>query len=686
MKSRVIHVLATLAILLGPVSSAGSVFAAPPVADPVPFDVGPEIRGWEASASRLDLSAEALDEVSAEPTLTSTPVADCTLDTKIFLILNDVLGTYQLTYFNLVAESSMTQVWVQANLAWPAGDPRPAPEVFCEQAQYLMGQFDSNIYPTEISFFGSPDTHDGSAALLPSLVPSLGLPSDYYADSAGRQIVLVSNVRDDNYYDPTYPIYIAGFYSPSFEAYFDRNVMTIDAYDWANRTGSGGTRPFLYEGVFAHEYQHLLHDDYDSDEETFINEGLSDFAMILTGYGVALTSHLGPAASNPENSLVVWGDQGDLEILTDYGQAALFQMYLYEQFGQGFTQALFHNPGNGIAGIDSTLDGVPTPRNFSDVYHDFSVAMLIDSNRPRVGRYNLAEVDFHLDLGTPDAPNPESFDTPGAPPWGTDYIWVPGDPGDLGRFSFNGADFSIFPSAWTSDGSVLFGGAGDLLDNWAIFPTTGGGTLSFDTQYQTEETWDFGFVQVSTDGGHNWTSLANAYTRSDHDPEAHPTIVANVPGLTGDSGGWVNMSFDLSPYAGQDILVAFRYVTDWAFSEPGWWIDNVMVDGNLISDGSDASIFHDITEYLPIDNHFAVTFIGIRDQNGSILYKVSPMTKIDAISESFMAQLAGILNWADRAVMLVTFDAGQGVTTYADYTYEFEFAGPAAAAAAGAER
>jgi hypothetical protein len=51
-----------------------------------------------------------------------------------------------------------------------------------------------------------------------------------------------------------------------------------------------------------------------------------------------------------------------------------------------------------------------------------------------------------------------------------------------------------------------------------------------------------------------------------------------------------------------------------------------------------------------------------------------------------MAQLAGIFNWADRAVMLVTFDAGQGVTTYADYTYEFEFAGPAAAAAAGAER
>ena len=95
---------------------------------------------------------------------------------------------------------------------------------------------------------------------------------------------MVSNVRDDNYYDPTYPNYIAGFYSPTFEIYFDRNVMTIDAYDWANRVGPDGTRPYLYEGIFAHEYQHLLHDDYDFDEETLVNEGLADFAMIVTGY------------------------------------------------------------------------------------------------------------------------------------------------------------------------------------------------------------------------------------------------------------------------------------------------------------------------------------------------------------------------------------------------------------------
>ena len=51
--------------------------------------------------------------------------------------------------------------------------------------------------------------------------------------------------------------------------------MTIDAWDWLHRTGaepahdpsadpctSAPARPFLYEGVFAHEYQHLLHHYY----------------------------------------------------------------------------------------------------------------------------------------------------------------------------------------------------------------------------------------------------------------------------------------------------------------------------------------------------------------------------------------------------------------------------------------
>jgi immune inhibitor A len=660
----------TAVVLAAAVAPAGAT-AAPPVANPRPVDIGPEIRDWEATPDRIapaNAAALAADDTAASAAV-SASATDCITESKIFLILNDYSGRYQATYFNLMGDGSQAQVWVQANLAWPAADPRPTPTVTCDQVQYMLGQFQSNIYPKETSFFGAAAPHDGAGAYLPDL---LGLPSDYYYDATGRQIVLVSNVRDENYYDPTYPLYIAGFYSPSFEVYFDRNVMSIDAYDWANRTGAAGTRPYLYEGVFAHEYQHLLHDDYDGDEELFVNEGMADLAEFLTGYGVATKGHVDAAYEKPENSLVAWGDQGDLEILTDYGQAYLFQLYLLEKLGPSFIQALFHNPGHGISGINAALAGAGSSLDFATLFHQWSVALLIDSKTPGGGAYQFMNVDGKANVGTPTSPNPDAYSTPGAPPWGTDYRWVTGAPKDVVRFSFNGVPYSTFPTSWTSDGSVLWGGTGDLVDNWAIFPATGGGTLTFDTKYDIEEFWDFGFVQASTDGGHTWTSLANSATTSDYDPDAHPKVVANLPGLTGSTGdAWVPMSFDLSEYAGQSILLAFRYVTDWSTTGAGWYVDNVMVNGTLVSDGSSAAAFKDLTEILPINNDFSVTFVGIKDSSKGNQYKVLTLD-LDHATETGMRNLTSMLSWSNKAVVLVSFDAAEGTTSYADYSFTLE--------------
>jgi hypothetical protein len=252
----------------------------------------------------------------------------------------------------------------------------------------------------------------------------------------------------------------------------------------------------------------------------------------------------------------------------------------------------------------------------------------------------------------------------------------------IANFRFNGFQFN--PLAWTSDGSVLWGGTGDLIDNWAIFETTGGGTLTFDTMYDIEEYWDFGFVQVSNDGGATWTSLANAYTTSVHDPGAHPTVVANLPGLTGcsvpvdpDTGvctpETITMSFDLSAYAGNDVLVAFRYVTDWATTYAGWFIDNVYVDGTLISDGSSTDGFMSLNEVLGISNDYTVMLIGERIRAGMPQYEVKTI-----MSGGYVSDWASIRSMFDnyrQLVLVVVYDALQGVSSYADYTFEIDHRG-----------
>ena len=116
----------------------------------------------------------------------------------------------------------------------------------------------------------------------------------------------MSNVRDQNYSTPKTPdgaTYIGGFFTSTLNNALDRNVMTIDSWDWIHRTGANppgevppdGTadirssstekaRPRNYEGIFAHEYQHLLHYYTDPGEDTWLNEGLSDYAQTLVGY------------------------------------------------------------------------------------------------------------------------------------------------------------------------------------------------------------------------------------------------------------------------------------------------------------------------------------------------------------------------------------------------------------------
>lgn len=688
MKAKVLGGFLIVSMLVGAMISAAPAAASPPPPDYKPVDVGPEIREWEPTVDKLKIpeggfTAEFLDELEA----TALQSADddlepCIQDVKVWFSLDDYYGWYFAAPFYLIATNDNAELWLQfetaedpvwggdAGRAWPAGDPRDTPVVTCEQAAYLLSEYSSNINPVESDFFGPADFHDGSAAYL---VEDLGwFPTGYFENADGRQVVLVSNVRDDNYYDPTYPNYIAGFYSPSFEVYFDRNIMSIDAYDWANRVGPDGGRPYLYESVFAHEYQHLLHDDYDSDEVSWVNEGLSMFSEFLTGY-VTNEDNYSTFQELPENSLVAWGDQGGREIVADYGMVFLYQMFLYEKFGPAFLQAEFFNTDNGISSINSTMamNNKWRTSSFADTYHDFSVAVLLDSDKNKY-RYGFEFGEVGIDIGTPDAPNPDAFDTPGAPPWGADYIWIDGDPKELGKFSFNGVDFSVSGTPWTSNGEILYGGDGDLIDNWAIFPATGGGTLSFDTYWDIEDYWDFGFVQVSTDGGNTWTSLENAYTTYLHDPNAHPDIVANLPGLTGWSGGWLNITYDLGAYSG-DILIAFRYMTDWGTTYEGWYIDNVYVDDTLISDGSDASIFQDISELFPVENDFTVTFVGFK-KNG---YKVFTV-KLSDMDEAGMMELNKLLKQSDSAVMIVTFDAPEGFLEYADYTYDFTYtnAGP----------
>ena len=111
-----------------------------------------------------------------------------------------------------------------------------------------------------------------------------------------------------------------------------------------------------------------------------------------------------------------------------------------------------------------------------------------------------------------------------------------------------------------------------------------------------EADWDFGFVEVSTDGGTTWTEQkvydeAGDLVSTDDgygDPNGRMKDFGDKKyGLTGDSHGWRHDYVDLSGYAGKTVQVRLRYATDAAFAERGWFGDDFSVTGGGATTWSD---------------------------------------------------------------------------------------------------
>jgi immune inhibitor A len=123
-------------------------------------------------------------------------------------------------------------------------------------------------------------------------------------------------------------------------------------------------------------------------------------------------------------------------------------------------------------------------------------------------------------------------------------------------------------------------GSGPDMDNFMYksFNLAAGSSLSAAANVQIEADWDYAYVVVSTDGGTNWTSVETNLSTT-----TNPNGQNFGYGITGNSGGWVNLTADLSAYSG-DVLVGFRYWTDPFVNDPGLFVDDVAISGYPLED------------------------------------------------------------------------------------------------------
>jgi hypothetical protein len=135
-------------------------------------------------------------------------------------------------------------------------------------------------------------------------------------------------------------------------------------------------------------------------------------------------------------------------------------------------------------------------------------------------------------------------------------------------------NFDGFTVAPGFSGDGYYSGSGDNLDHVVVMTqplaVEAGDTLALMIDYSIETYWDFGYVEVSTDGGASWASIGGNVT-TDFDPFGNN--LGN--GITGFSEGFVPGTFPLDDFAGQTIQVRLRYITDGSVVENGFTVDNV---------------------------------------------------------------------------------------------------------------
>ncbi|MPZ70048.1 MAG: hypothetical protein GEU71_11035 [Actinobacteria bacterium] len=556
-------------------------------------------------------------------------------DQRSFWVSQQQLGNLE-EDFTLAAKSEHGYVWVQDEFYIPI--PVELPQGFVSQAEAEAAAEDWDaIYDTDRAYFGrEPNPKYDAVNLAP------GLPADWRDADCDPRVHILNFPIDAPVVNGALG-YVAGYFSSEHEypngtgehespfsnegEMFFMNSMFLNP---GNDT---------YAGVLAHEFFHMIQFSNDYNEETWVNEGMADIAAVVNGFGDIVDGHISAYEDEPDQHLMDWTG-----VVDDYGQAFLFFDYLFNHYGApedestekleayGLAKLLTRTKADGAKGVTKVINtrkkGLKKKvhkyyrkGNFGKVYKDYIVANYLDMPEANAGQYGYANRDVSVaQTGTEDSSPEDST----VFPYGADYYEVTGD----GTMDATAEDpVAIIPAtegqpepaggyfAWSNRADEMI----TFLERSANLSATTAPSLQFKYWHQIEADWDYAYVRISTDQGNTWefqnTSACGGVAT---DPNGNNRAVTESGGITGDSDGWQECALDLTPYAGQKVVIRYEYDTDQAVTEPGYVVDDVaLVDG-------DTKIWKKTTNFETAKRAKAWTFGG----DGLIKWlRIQPLAK-----------------------------------------------------------
>ena len=359
----------------------------------------------------------------------------------------------------------------------------------------------------------------------------------------------------------------------------------------------------LYLEVLAHEFRHMIEDNYDPSDWDWEVEGSAMLAEDLLGHSADAHGRANAFLANPDQQLNRWTD-GDSAPY--YGQGYLLNRYIYDRLGTDLYREFAQHPADGLDAVTAVADTHALGFTGEELWLDWLVAQAIHT-APNVPALYQLPAGVNTAAATRFTTFPASqADT--VRQYAADYYELVGE-GQV-MLTFEGSSHVPLLEVEALSGRQMWlanraNSSMATLTRAFDLSRVATATLHYAVYHQIENGYDFAYVSVSADGGQTWQGLEATHMQGEA-AEDDPSQSAFLPRFyTGDSGGWVEEQIDLTPFVGHPILLRFEYVTDPVLTFGGFALDNVaipeigFVDDVEQEQGWEASGFVRATSYVP---------------------------------------------------------------------------------------
>ena len=347
----------------------------------------------------------------------------------------------------------------------------------------------------------------------------------------------------------------------------------------------GGT----YLDVLAHELRHMLGDSYDSGEEDWFVEGGAMLAEDLTGFSTVPQARGSLFLQDPDQQLNSWTNENTIP---HYGQGYLLQRYLYDRLGETAYHDFVTDTRPGLSAVDAVAAANGLNATGEQLWLDWLAAMAIQGGAETAEAYRWLGPELEPVLTTPIDSLPSDFDT-AVEQFAADYYELPSSGtvqlafSGMPAVSLLGADAPSGENFWYAQRANY---SNPRLTRVVDLSDVASAALQYNAYVDIEHGYDFAYVAASTDGGQTWQALT-ADGMQGLDPADDPSGSALADRFyTGRQQAWHAQSIDLTPFAGQEILLRFEYVTDPILTFGGFALDDIAIPEIGFADDAETDV------------------------------------------------------------------------------------------------